>query len=164
LIRQQIESKGLRGGQGLFQQPAKPVTVATLTKHMPGVQDDVVALICACLRVDASKRPSMADVQAQLARHLLQNRHRALVVMNGQPHSLDRRNRKIVLNAGSVGAITIEYDGFDFKVVDISGAVYLNNKSANIGNVVPGCCVITFGGCQARVFVTFDVSHPEVMP
>jgi len=34
----------------------------------------------------------------------------------------------------------------------------------NIGDELPGCCVIAFGLKQSsRSFVTFDVSYPEVM-
>jgi hypothetical protein len=105
----------------------------------------------------------MVDVQSSLARHLLKDEHRALVVMNGQTHLLDRHNRKISLNAGPVGSLTIEYDGLDFKVSSVSGAIYFNNMPAQAGAVVPGCCVLTFGNGGNRRFVTFDVSHPEVM-
>ena len=123
-----------------------------------------MVLIHACLATDPSKRPRALDVQALLARHLLRDQHRALVVMNGQAHLLDRNNRKIILNAGAVGSLTIEYDGLDFKVSSASGAVYFNNTPAQSGGVVPGCCVITFGDGSNRRFVTFDVSNPEVMP
>jgi eukaryotic-like serine/threonine-protein kinase len=144
--------------------PPQQVSVASLSLSLPGIQPDLLALIHKCLNVDPKKRPLMIDVQARLGRHLLENEHRALVVMDGQPHHLDRKNRKIVLNAGAVGSMTIEYDGLDFKVSNASGAVYLNNVVALAGSVVPGCCVITFGNGGNRRFVTFDVSNPEVMP
>jgi len=148
----------------LARQPPEAVPLATLSANLVGLQSDIVALIHACLRIDPAKRPHMADVQMLLARRLLENEHRALVVMDGQAHSLDRRNRKITLNAGTVGSLTIEYDGFDFKVSSASGAIFLNNTAAQVGGIVPGCCVITFGAGASRRFVTFDVSHPEVMP
>jgi serine/threonine protein kinase len=148
----------------LVDRPPTAVSLATLGTSLPGLQSDLVALIHACLRADPATRPSMVVAQALLARHLLANEHRALVVMDGQLHSLDRKNRKITLNAGTVGSLTIEYDGFDFKVSSASGAIYLNNTAAQVGSKVPGCCVITFGIGARRRFVTFDVSHPEVMP
>jgi serine/threonine protein kinase len=148
----------------LADRPPQAVPLAALTSSLAGVQSDVVALIHACLRVDSTKRPSMADVQALLAKRLLENEHRALVVMNGQLHSLDRKNRRITLSAGTVGSLMVEYDGFDFKVKAASGAIFLNNTAAKVGSIVPGCCVITFGVGASRRFVTFDVSHPEVMP
>ncbi len=146
----------------LILRPPQQVSPAFL--HSLGLQSDLATVIHGCLSVDPAKRPTMFDVQARLARHLLENEHRALVVMGGQPHHLDRRNRKIVLNAGAVGSMAIEYDGFDFRVSSASGSVYLNNTVATAGSIVPGCCVITFGNGGGRRFVTFDVSSPEVMP
>jgi serine/threonine protein kinase len=145
-------------------QPPQPVPLATLSASLVGLQSDIVAMIHATLRTNPAQRPRMADVQTLLAKHLLENEHRALVVMDGQAHSLDRKNRKIGLNAGTVGSLTIEYDGFDFKVSSASGSICLNNTAAQVGTIVPGCCVITFGVGANRRFVTFDVSHPEVMP
>lgn len=148
----------------LAHRPPQAVSLATLSACLVGLTSDLIAMIHACLTTDPSKRPRMIDVQTLLARHLLKNEHRALVVMNGQTHLLDRNNRQIALNAGTVGSLTIEYDGFDFKILSASGAVYFNNTVAQAGGVVPGCCVITFGDGSNRRFVTFDVSHPEVMP
>ena len=149
----------------LAHQPPQAVSLTALKSSLHGLQTEIVALIHNCLRSDPNRRPTMAAVQARLARHLLENEHRALVVMDGKAHHLNRENRKITLNAGTVGSLTIEYDGFDFKISNASGAVSLNNTAARAGSIVPGCCVITFGGAgQNRRFVTFDVSHPEVMP
>lgn len=149
----------------LAYRPPQAVSLAALSPMLSGLQPDVITLIHNCLRTDPTKRPRMADVQTLLARHLLENEHRALVVMDGKAHQLDRKNRKITLNAGAVGSLTVEYDGFDFKIASATGAVSLNNTVARAGALVPGCCVITFGGAgQNRRFVTFDVSNPEVMP
>jgi len=144
--------------------PPQPVSLAKLSPSLPSLQTDLIDLVHRCLDADPMRRPTMTDIEDRLARYLLQNEHRALVVMNGQVHQLDRNNRKIALNAGAVGSLGIEYDGFDFKISSASGAVYLNNTPAVRGNVVPGCCVITFGTGGNRRFVTFDVSSPEVMP
>lgn len=149
----------------LAYQPPQAVSLTALSPSFAGLQPDIVALIHQCLHTDPTRRPRMQVVQAVLSRHLLENAHRALVVMDGVAHQLDRKNRKITLNAGAVGALTVEYDGFDFRVASATGAVSLNNTIAKAGSVVPGCCVITFGGSgQNRRFVTFDVSNPEVMP
>jgi len=144
--------------------PPQAVSLATLSASLVGLPSDLLILIHSCLATDPSKRPRMIDVQALLARHLLKDQHRALVVMNGQAHLLDRNNRKITLNAGAVGSLTIEYDGINFNVSSASGAIFFNNTAALAGGIVPGCCVITFGDRSNRRFVTFDVSHPEVMP
>jgi serine/threonine protein kinase len=116
----------------LAHRPPQAVSLATLSASLVGLPSDLIVLIHACLTTDPSKRPRMIDVQALLARHLLRDQHRSLVVMNGQTHLLDRNNRKITLNAGAVGSLTIEYDGLDFKVSSASGAVYFNNTSAQI--------------------------------
>lgn len=144
--------------------PPQPVSLTKLAPSFPGLQADIIALIHRCLDSNAKNRPKMIDVQALLSRHLLENEHRALVVMDGSAHQLNRENRKITLNASAIGSLTIEYSGFDFNVADSSGAVFLNNTIAKAGDAVPGCCVITFGTGGNRRFVTFDVSSPEVMP
>ncbi len=148
----------------LARRPPVAVSLASLAPILQGLPTDIIALIHSCLSSNPASRPPMAHVQAILARRLLENQHRALVVMNGQTHHLDHRNRRITLNAGTVGSLSIEYDGFEFNVSSSSGAVALNNTAATVGNIVPRCCVITFGSGQNRRFVTFDVSNPEVMP
>jgi serine/threonine protein kinase len=147
----------------LAMQPPQAVSLGALSLSLPGLQADLTSLIHRCLNMIPEERPTMMEVVGHLARYLLQNEHRALVVMDGQVHHLDRKNRRIALNAGAVGSLGIEYDGFDFKVLSASGAVFLNNATATAGKIVPGCCVITFGAGGSRRFVTFDVSNPEVM-
>ncbi|MGX9576411.1 serine/threonine-protein kinase [Mesorhizobium sp. f-mel] len=149
----------------LAEQPPKPAHLTSLQSLLKGLPTNISIAIHRCLNTDPAKRPNMDWVQNVLARHLLQDEHRALVVMDGKHHHLNRLNRKITLNAGSVGSLVIAYDGLDFRVTTASGAVFLNNTRASSGALVPGCCVITFGDAgRSRRFVTFDVSNPEVMP
>jgi len=149
----------------LCKEPPEPVSLSTMHSSFPGLQPDIISLLHRCLSPERAKRPTMPQIEALLARHLLENEHRAMVVWDGQTKYLDKKNRKITLNAGAVGSLLIEYDGFDFKVSSANGAVYLNNAAAQSGSIVPGCCVITFGNSGGgRRFVTFDVSNPEVMP
>ncbi|MCO7521373.1 MULTISPECIES: serine/threonine-protein kinase [unclassified Pseudomonas] len=131
--------------------------------HLKGLHEDILLMISACLSKEPAERPVMSEVARMLAKHLLKNKHKALVVMSGKVHQLDAENKKIGLRAQDVGEITIVYDGFDFKVETTSGAVYLNNTRVSPGDLVPGCCVITFGAAGKRRFVTFDVSNPEVL-
>lgn len=148
----------------LVHQPPRPVSLAAFNSAMTGLPLDIVTMLHSCLESNPAKRPSMAGIQAVLGRHLLANRHRALVIMNGQVYNLDSKTRKVTIKAGKVGELTIEYNSLDFAISKAVGAVTVNNSPAVAGSVVPGCCVITFGGDgQNRVFVTFDVSHPEVM-
>lgn len=120
-------------------------------------------LIYQCVSLEIEKRPSMSFVRDFLAKRLLKNRHRATVVLNGEAHLLDCKNNKIYLSARPYH-LAIGYDGFDFKVLDVSEGVCLNNRFSKIGDIVPSCCVIAFGEGRERKFVTFDVSNPEVMP
>ncbi|TRL30837.1 serine/threonine protein kinase [Methylosinus sporium] len=149
----------------LAQQPPRPISLPALSASLPGLSAPTVALVHRCLDRSPANRPKMVEVQSILQQQLLENQHRALVVFDGATHHLDRKNRKISVNAGTVGSIGIEYNGTDFVVISASGTVFLNNAVAKVGHVVPGCCVITFGiPGQSRRFVTFDVSTPEVMP
>ncbi|MFT0518006.1 serine/threonine protein kinase [Pseudomonas faucium] len=134
-----------------------------VSEYLEGLHPEILSVISACLEKEPLKRPEMCDVARILAKHLLKDRHRALVVMDGSLHELDLNHRSISLKARDVGDISIGYDGFDFKVLTCSGAVYLNNTRVDAGDIVPGCCVITFGSSGRRKFVTFDVSNPEVV-
>lgn len=149
----------------LAQQPPGPISLPALSASLPGLSPPTVALVHRCLDRNPAKRPKMAEVQTVLQQQLLENQHRALVVFGGTIHHLDQKNRKININANPAGSIGIEYNGREFIVISAAGSVFLNNASAKVGDLVPGCCVITFGNQgQARRFVTFDVSTPEVMP
>lgn len=148
----------------LASMPPKPVSSTALVSAFPKIPNEIMATLVSCLDHVPSRRPTMANVQKLIERRLLYNEHRALVVMDGTIHQLDSKRRKITLNAGNVGSIAIEYNGYEFSIVTVSGNVFINNTGANTGATMPGCCVITFGVGSNRRFVTFDVSHPEVMP
>ncbi|WP_052951822.1 serine/threonine-protein kinase [Devosia soli] len=148
----------------LIARPPLPVGGATLSKSFAGYPAPLINLLTSCFASDAAKRPKMSVVADAISRHLLKDQHRATVVLNGTPNFLNSKNRAIKLNAAGVGSLAIEYDGLDFRVTAVSGNVFLNNTSIVTGNVLPGCCVITFGVDRNRRFVTFDVSSPEVMP
>ncbi|AZG78384.1 serine/threonine-protein kinase [Methylocystis rosea] len=149
----------------LAQQPPQPISLPALSASLPGLSAPTVSLVHRCLARNPARRPRMAEVQFVLQQQLVENQHRALVVFGGVTHHLDRKSRKINVNASTMGSIGVEYNGTEFVVINVTGAVFLNNSPARVGDVVPGCCVITFGNPgQARRFVTFDVSTPEVMP
>lgn len=144
--------------------PPRPVSAPALASAFPTVPNEIMATLVSCLDHDPSKRPRMGEVQKIIERRLLENAHRALVVMDGKTHHLDNKRRKITLTAGTVGSVAIEYNGYEFVIIMVSGHVFINNTVAKAGEPMPGCCVITFGIGANRRFVTFDVSHPEVMP
>lgn len=147
----------------LRKRPPSQPSLTDFSVPFAGLPSEITHILHQCLATDRRDRPSMQDIQNLLAKHLLKDRHRATVVLNGSANTLDCKNRRISLNA-TVGSLTIEYDGLVFSVTQVTGAVYINNTSVSIGTIVPGCCVLTFGNGGSRSFVTFDVSNPEVMP
>lgn len=142
--------------------PSQP-TLADFSTPFAGMPAEITNALFQCLATNRQDRPSMQAIKNLLEKHLLRDRHRATVVLNGVANTLDQKNRRISLNA-TVGSLTIEYDGLAFTVTQVAGAVYINNTSVIVGVIVPGCCVLTFGNGSGRKFVTFDVSNPEVMP
>jgi serine/threonine protein kinase len=149
----------------LYSQPPRPVARAWVESIMTNVSTEIVNTIFACLNPKPSNRPTMADVQRVLKRRLIEFKHRGLIVLNGKNHFIDRNNSVVTVRAGTLGELTVGYDGLDYSVHGVRGDVFLNNTPATVGKKMPGCCVITFGDkSKKRQFVTFDLSTPEVMP
>jgi serine/threonine protein kinase len=130
--------------------------------YFSGAPLDIVKGIYQCLDPDPSSRPKIAEIRDLLSRYLRKDKHRATVVMGTQINVLDSNNRKISLSA-NICKLVITYDGLDFQILEASGPVFVNNTPAVVGNNIPGCCVLTFGNQGNRVFVTFDISNPEVV-
>ncbi len=148
----------------LRQRPPEAVPMHVIQAATSNLPVDIVEILSACMSTRPATRPAMNAVVAILSKHLLRDRHRALVVMNAKPNHLDARHRNIDMSATGLGALSISYDGDGFLVNEASGNVYLNNVPATKASPVPDCCVITFGARGGtRQFVTFDVSNPEVM-
>lgn len=150
--------------QAILERPPVPVQAGALAGLAPSLPVDVIAVLEQCLSYRPADRPSIGQVEAVLRVHLLRDKHRALLVMGGDIHELNAASKKVTLTYGTIGSISIGYDGFRFSVVALSGVVSANNESIGVGMELPGCCVITFGRAPVRSFVTFDVSNPEVMP
>ena len=135
-------------------------------QHLPFLQD-VVSLLDSCLNPNPAARPTMVAVRDALARYLLRDRHRALLVYSEKSFRLDSENRLVKLTFANVGEIHIKYDGFSFVVDDVAGEVEINNKIVPVGMSMPGASVISLGNAQRRAnerkFITFDISHPEIV-
>lgn len=131
------------------------------------LEPEVVQLLDGCLAPIAATRPPMSAVRDALARHLLFGRHQALVVFRGQPLYLNSVNRNIVLDLPTVGRVQISYDDLMFRVTAVAGEVYINNSTVTAGQALPGCCVVALGSPMRRnnerAFITFDLSHPEIV-
>lgn len=133
----------------------------------------LVDVLNQCLHPDPTARPPIAVVRDELARHILYDMHQALVVYKGQAKYLGARQRTITLKlnergtTNNIGNVMIEYDGLQFKVVKVSGEVFINNAAVATGDELPGSCVVGLGNSQResfnRAFITFDLSHPEIV-
>lgn len=131
-----------------------------------GLSQDVVGILFSCLNFDPALRPPMSIVRDVLAKHLLQGRHRALVVYNGNPSFLDASNRSVLLSLPGFGSVEISYNDFDFVVTATSGQVFINNRAVYVGFILPGASVVALGGPEhgsKRRYITFDLSHPEIV-
>jgi len=125
---------------------------------------EVVAILDLTLESDPKLRPKMAEVRDVLERRLLFGKHRAIITY-GALHEVSTPGRAISLKTAT-GGIKIRYDGLCFAIESIDGDVYINNRTAQIGEQLPGSCVITLGAQNLgfhRTFVPFNVSHPGVV-
>ena len=131
------------------------------------VAAEVAALLNASLDGDPASRPAMRQIRDALARHILFDKHRALVVHQSRASVLSASNRSVKLAFGTIGSIEIKYDGLAFLVASVSGEVHINNQPALQGSSMPGACVVALGAAHRRAnerrFITFDISHPEIV-
>lgn len=148
----------------LLEYPPQPVPHKKWVQgRLPNLDANILEVLEQCLSYSPIDRPSIANVEKALRRHLLKDKHKGLMVMGDQVKELNNQNRKAKI-ISSVGAeITIEYDGYDFKVAAYVGSITVNNDPVRVGYVMPGASVITLGSGPNRGFVTFDISNPEVV-
>ena len=130
------------------------------------LRDELRSSLSSCLSKSPKNRPPMKEVRDLLAKNILHDTHRALVVFDGKSTFLNGKNRSVSLNAHGLGQIKIQYDGFDFRAVEISGEVFINNRAVSNNFAIPGACVVTLGAHEKknqRKYITFDLSHPEIV-
>ena len=145
--------------------PNLPANGADFAVAADGLPGEISSLLNACLESIPANRPSMAKIRDALAKHLLKDRHRALLVSEGQRYVLDSSNRVVRLGAQGLGGLRIRYDGQRFITNEISGYVSVNNMRITDDHEIVGSCVIILGSPDKgmrRVSITFDVAHPEV--
>lgn len=151
----------------LLERPPKIGAAGYFTFLPLSMAVEVAQILDACLAHDASMRPPMQQVRDVLARHILFDRHRALVVHQGKASVLSAANRHVGLTFGEIGKVAIKYDGLAFVVESVSGEVHINNRPVEAGLVLPGACVVALGAAHRRAnerrFITFDISHPEIV-
>ncbi|WP_237058460.1 serine/threonine-protein kinase [Microbulbifer sediminum] len=151
----------------LLMVPPSPLSesqVRTIFSHLDVPIQDV---LLGCLSENAENRPLMADVHRLLSKYLLRDRHQAIATHKGKYHNLNSGNRLISLALNTVGSLKIEYNGLGFYVKDRQGEAYINNREPDVGEEIPGSCVVSLGSASRkyyeRAFITFDVSNPEVV-
>lgn len=150
----------------LGQQPPMAMPAGYLNAASGAVAPDIISLVEACLATVPIDRPSMQQVRDALAKHLLFDRHQALVVYQGHASFLNASNRMVSARLSGMGSITIIYDGMDFVVADVQGDVFINYGKTVKGQALPGSCVVALGGPDkgaSRRYVTFDLASPEVV-
>ncbi|HHQ6579046.1 TPA: serine/threonine-protein kinase [Serratia fonticola] len=120
-----------------------------------------------CLSVRPDERPNISEIKGLLGRFLLENSHKAFMVHNRNQHVLNQENRKVTLRRSGIGELDISYNGFEFFISRIQGEVTVNNRTPSEREILPKSCVVIIGNNlrnnRERSFITFDVSHPEVL-
>jgi len=130
------------------------------------IPSPVVELLDRTLIEDINSRPSMSAITDLLRNYLLKDKHRALLVHGKDTYILSKARRLVKLDVPGYGSLHVRYDGLDFLIGFVNGAVFVNNQVVQQGQVLPKDCVITLGDSSRganRIFITFDISNPEVV-
>ncbi|MBP3983767.1 serine/threonine protein kinase [Pseudoxanthomonas helianthi] len=146
--------------------PPQALPVGFFERLNSGLSGDVVRLLEACMHMDPSRRPLMASVRDELAKHLLFDKHQALAVHKGHPYYLNKDNRTVSARWDGVGSVRITYDGMKFFVEEVEGEVFINYMPATANQLLPESCVLALGAStrgNMRMYITFDLSRPEVV-
>ena len=125
----------------------------------------VTTLLDAAVNPDPASRPSMTTIQQVLNSELTAEQHQLHIVHGSQRQVVNAQKRHVILRVGEA-FVEIRYGRFEFRITDCGGEVYLNNSSIASGTIIPGACVLTFGGGnlgQFRTFVPMAVVKPEVV-
>lgn len=150
----------------LWAQPPMSAGAGYFSATPFAIAPEIAAVLDQCLDNNPEQRPSMASVRDALARHVLFDRHQALLVFQGAASYLNAASRSVSLSLPNMGQAKIHYDGLDFRVQSVSGDVYVNNRRLSSGDALPGSCVVALGAPEhrnQRKYITFDLSHPEIV-
>lgn len=146
--------------------PVLPCAAADFSHQKVALPKKVADLLNECHLANPKKRPAMLTVRDAIAAHILHNQHRASLVVSGVIHVLSGANPTVNVKGGTLGSFQLSYDGGNFFVKNVTGAVFINNAAVTPPFVLPGSCCITLGSPamgSSRQYVPVDVSHPEVM-
>ena len=146
--------------------PQTNALVPSISSASGSLPAEVATIIDSTLSVAPNERPPMEEVRNVLAQRLLFGRHRAHLSTEVNEYDLNTPGQGVTLNIEGMGRIVILYNGVQFMITSVSGDVFVNNSRVAVGEALPGASVITIGAPHLgarRTFVTFDISHPEVV-
>jgi serine/threonine-protein kinase len=145
--------------------PQSKTPVPSLTSHPLKPPKALADILDRTLSTDPGTRPAMADVRDAIARRLLHGQHQGCLLYNGTPYKLSGAGKGTKITVPGKGGLSIYYSGASFRISELTGDISINGIPAQVGQDLPGSCVIIIGS-QAnsyRDFITFDISHPEVV-
>jgi eukaryotic-like serine/threonine-protein kinase len=156
---------GIKIPEPLLRRPPNFTNVPSFASLLLKIPQPIVSLLDRTLTEDLNNRPSMSDIRNLLGNYLLKDKHRALLVYGGETYNLSRAIRLVKLDVQNYGSLHVRYDGLNFVIDFVKGAVFVNNQEVHKGQFLPKNCVITLGKTSsvARIFITFDISNPEVV-
>lgn len=147
--------------------PSISSVLPTADKREDGLHNEVIEIIDACLDPVPTNRPSAKTISKILAQHLIRNKHRGLFVQGmTEVYELSAQRDFVSIKIGTLGRVSVKYDGLRFLITDIEGSVSINNVPAMVGTTLHDACVLGFGEAalgSGRQWVTFFSSHPEVV-
>jgi eukaryotic-like serine/threonine-protein kinase len=146
--------------------PQRTTPAPSFSSHPLGLPGEIVHLLDQTLSVTPADRPSMKDVRDALARRLLHGQHQGCLMYSGTTYRLSVAAKGTKISVPDKGSASIRYDGISFRIVELGGDVSVNGIPATLGQELPGSSVLIIGSLSAaafRNFITFDISHPEVV-
>ena len=152
-------------------EPPDPLGQWWSFENVKTIDPSLAKLLGEALSVNPAARPAADTVRSVVRDLIRRDAHRATITIRGSEkvYHLDATNRAVHLRYSPTagGQIRIAYDGLGFSVEAVSGAVLVNHATCVAGQRLPDSCVIDLGSPSGnpwdRRFVTFDLSHPEVV-
>jgi serine/threonine protein kinase len=125
----------------------------------------VLPVLDGCLAWEPTDRPAMGEVAKALHDELTRGRHEATVALSTGVFVLNKAKPKTKIKA-LTGSLQVAYDGYDFKVEQADGEVFVNNSAVKVGDVLTEGCLLTFGEPSrgmTRAYAPFRKFSPEVV-
>jgi eukaryotic-like serine/threonine-protein kinase len=157
---------GIKIPEALSKVPPSFTNVQSFSSLPLEIPESIVNLLDRTLSEDLNNRPLMSDITDLLGNHLLRDKHRALLIYGQNTYTLSSTRRLVKLDDQNYGSLHIRYDGLDFLIDFVRGEVFVNNQAVQRGQILPKDCVITLGDSSHganRIFITFDISNPQVV-